>query len=171
MSDKKYYLCEFHLDGRRLYVVWYSNDDDGLLGAHDGKIASSTELDRLRTFCSTNGLTLMPDAPARYDFDSVCAWCKHPVAEAVEPELFLNVWNMLGDSRSLHEADVLFADDAAAGRSDKVYEKLLYANNLPSLTPEGARYEPIWSAEELSLLSRIYAAGLGALRARIAAVD
>lgn len=167
VSDKRYYLCEFHLDGRRLYVIWYSNDQDGLVGMSDGKIASSTDECRMNAFCHANNLTLMPEPIVHYDFDKISAWCEHPIAEMVDPILFLNVWNMLGDAQSLHEANVLSRDDAATGRADKVYAKLLYANNLPALTPQGATYEPIWSQEELNLLSRVFRTSLAELRAKI----
>jgi hypothetical protein len=167
VSDKRYYLCEFRLDGRRLYVIWYSNDNDGLVGVSDGKIASSTDERRMNAFCHANNLTLMPEPIVNYDFEKISAWCEHPTAEMVDPVLFLNAWNMLGDAQSLRETDVLSQDDAATGRADKVYAKLLYANNLPALTPQGTRYEPIWLEEELSLLSRIFQTGLAELRARI----
>jgi hypothetical protein len=166
MTDQRYYLCEFRLDGRRLYVVWYSNDKDGLVRSADGKVASFADESQIHAFCRANGLSLMPQPPAVYDFDLIDAWCRRPTAEAIDPSAFLNAWNMLEDALSVrfYAPDV---DDMTAGRAEKIYDKLFFGNNLPAITPAGVSYEPVWSHDEIETLSRIYRLGLTALRAGI----
>ena len=70
---------------------------------------------------------------------------------------------MLEDARG-SRVDVHLHDVQRAG---KIYDKLFFANNLPAVTPRGASYEPIWSEDEVELLSRIYRFGLAELRASI----
>jgi hypothetical protein len=73
MTDQRYYLSEFRFDRRRMYVVWYSNDKDGLARSADGKIASFADESQVHAFCRANGLSLMPQPPAVYDFDLIHA--------------------------------------------------------------------------------------------------
>jgi hypothetical protein len=172
VSDKFYHICEFRLDGGRLYVVWYDNDKgkDGFVSAGDGKIASSAAEQQMRAFCLANSIPLMTEPLPVYDFDSIAAWCEHPAAETIDPVTFLDAWTMLEDAESL-KLDVENPDDKATGRMDKAYHKLFYANNFPAVTPLGASYEPIWSQEEVSLLSRIYSSGIAELRTSFHSID
>jgi hypothetical protein len=165
MDERKYYLCELLLDRRRLYVVWYSDEVDGLVRLKDGKIASFADERQVRAFCRENGLSLMLEPPAVYDFDKVATWCGSPAAGSIEPTAFLNAWNMLEDARG-SRLDV-HLNDISSKRAGKIYDKLFFANNLPAVTPRGASYEPIWSEGEIELLSRIYRFGLAELRAGI----
>jgi hypothetical protein len=41
-----------------------------------------------------------------------------------------------------------------------IYDKLFWGNNLPLITPEGERYLPEWSADEVQSLAQILASGL-----------
>jgi hypothetical protein len=170
MSDKTYYLCEFRIDGRRLYVVWYSNDKDGLARLSDGKIASSAEERQMRAFCHANSMSLMPEPPVAYDFDIIVAWCNRPTAETIDPVSFLNVWNMLDDAQSF-QFEVRSLYDMTSRGAQEIYDKLFFANNLPAVTPPGARYEPVWSQEEIEVLSHIYRLGLAELRANLHCID
>ena len=61
--------------------------------------------------------------------------------------------------------------DGSSQRASKIYDKLFFANNLAAVTPRGASYEPIWSEDEIELLSRIYSFGLAELRASIQDVN
>jgi hypothetical protein len=165
MGERKYYLCELLLDRRRLHVVWYSDEVDGLVRLKDGKIASFADERQVRAFCRENGTSLVLEPPAVYDFDKMAAWCDSPTAGSIEPVVFLNAWNMLEDARGLR-LDV-HLHDASSQRASKIYDKLVFANNLPAVTPAGASYEPTWSEDEVELLSRIYRFGLAELRSSI----
>ena len=165
MDERKYYLCELLLDRRRLYVVWYSDAVDGLVRLKDGKIASFSDEREVRAFCRENGISLMLEPPEVYDFDKVAAWCDSPASGSIEPTAFLNAWNMLEDVHG-SRLDAHF-HDISSQRAGKIYDKLFFANNLPVVTPRGASYEPIWSEDEVELLSRIYRFGLAELRASI----
>ena len=78
MDERKYYLCELLLDRRRLYVVWYSDAVDGLVRLKDGTIASFADEHQVRAFCRENGISLMLEPPAVYDFDKVAAVVRKP---------------------------------------------------------------------------------------------
>lgn len=165
MNERKYYLCELHLDRRRLYVVWYSDAVDRLVRFKDKKIASFADEHQVRAFCRENGISLMLEPPAVYYFDKMAAWCDSPTAGSIQPTAFLNAWNMLEDVHGF-KLDV-HLHDASSQRASKIFDKLFFANNLPAVTPAGASYEPTWSEDEVDLLSRIYRFGLAKLRAGI----
>jgi hypothetical protein len=109
---------------------------------------------------------LISEPPVVYDFDAIAAWCNHPAAESIDAAAFLSAWNMLEDAQSF-KADVLSLYNVTSRRADEIYNKLIFANNLPALTPDGASYTPIWSQDEIEVLSRIYGFGLAELRATI----
>ena len=90
---------------------------------------------------------------------------RQPGSGINEPTAFLNAWNMLEDACG-SRLDVHLHDVNSQG-AGKIYDKLFFANNLPAVTPRGASYEPIWSEDEVELLSRIYRFGLAELRASI----
>jgi len=165
MDERKYYLCELLLDRRRLYVVWYSGEVDGLVRLKDGNIASFAAELQVRAFCRENGLSIMLAPSAVYDFDKMAMWCDSPASGSIEPTAFLNAWNMLEDAHGSRLDAHLH--DISPQRAGKIYDKLFFANNLPAVTPRGASYEPIWSEGEIELLSRIYRFGLAELRAGI----
>lgn len=171
MSGKRhYYLCEFRIDGRRLYVVWYSDDEDGFVLWGNGKIASSTDEQRMRAFCDENAVQQVSDWTEVYDFDSLATWCSRPAANMVDPSLFLNAWNMFDDVCRVRSAEYSLYG-AASSRAQTIYEKVFYANNLPAMTPPGEHYEPEWSGWELEEMSRIFRLGLAELRAGIHVFD
>ena len=146
MDERKYYLCELLLDRRRLYVVWYSDAVDGLVRLKDGKIASFADERQVRAFCRENGISLVLEPPAVYDFDKMTTWCDSPASGSIEPTAFLNAWNMLEDAHGPRlDAHLPEISSQIAG---KIYDKLFFANNLPAVTPRGASYEPIWSEDE-----------------------
>src|ERR1700731_2911171 len=98
MIHQRHYLCEFHLDGRQFYVVWYSNDKNGLVLFENKKIASFPDETDARVFCRSKGISLMPEQSEAYDFDALDAWCQRPTTESVDPVKFLDAWNMLEDA-------------------------------------------------------------------------
>lgn len=48
-----------------------------------------------------------------------------------------------------------------------VYDKLFRGCNLPSRTPEGEHYMPLWTGAETRLLKHLLLLGLTELRARL----
>jgi hypothetical protein len=170
MSERRYYLCEFRIDGRRLYAVWYSNADDGLVRSKRGKIASFSDEPQAWEFCRDIGITLLAEPPVVYDFDAIETWCGSPAAGSFRPVAFLNAWNMLDDAHGFKSgAHSLY--EIVSQRAGELYEKLFLANNLPAVTPPDAHYEPVWSQDEIELLTRIYRFGLTELRANLHDID
>jgi hypothetical protein len=169
MTGSEYWLCEFHLDGRRLHIVWHTNDKDGLVRLASGKIASFGDEGAVHAFCRSSGISLMPNRLGGYDFDAIETWCHRPTAESVDPVAFLNIWNMLEDALGfkLTVKAVPNLSEISLGKVRKIYDKLFFGNNLPTMTPPGKSYEPIWAQDEVEIMSRLYRFGLTELRSNI----
>jgi hypothetical protein len=125
MSDRRYYLCDFRLDGRRLHVVWYSNAEDGLVRLQDGRIASFADESQARKFCRDVGISLIAEPPAIYDFDAIETWCGNPTAGSLDPVAFLNAWNMLDDAHGFKSA-VASLYEISSQRAEELYRKLFF---------------------------------------------
>ncbi|MEM1320365.1 MAG: hypothetical protein AAGG75_08910, partial [Bacteroidota bacterium] len=59
----------------------------------------------------------------------------------------LNVWNLFIDFA--HSAKKKFKRKK---KTSKIYDKIFFGNNLPSITPKDKEYIPSWTAEEIELL-------------------
>jgi hypothetical protein len=65
----------------------------------------------------------------------------------------LNGWNFIEDLiRTVgQKSDLLKLRNPVL---DKIYDKVFYGNNLPSITPEGKIYHPVWTRKEISTFRR-----------------
>lgn len=170
MSERRHYLCDFRLDGGRLFVVWYSNDKDGLVNFENGKIGAFSDEPGVREFCRSAGLLLIAEPLPVYDFDAVATWCARPSAAEIDHVTFLNAWNMFDDALPSQGGAHSIYELSSKG-AGRIYDKLFFANNLPSVITEDAHYNPVWSQYEVDLLARLFQLGLADLRIRIGSIN
>src|SRR5262245_484055 len=89
---------------------------------------------------------------------------------AVDCDEALAAWNLFGDvARSIHGASGVF--EGLDRQFGKIYEKLFWGNNLPSITPEGCHFDPEWSSEEITALAAVLGAGLEMFRASVLVIQ
>ena len=160
---REYYKLWFRLDGKNSYLIWFTNDVDGVFVDSNAKVPvfySETELDK---YAAELNLTIEGGDLILHDLDSVVHWLQK--SDELEPncDQTLAVWNMFDDVfRSLGKE---FSSKSTI--ENKVYDKLFCGNNLPAITPEGEHYEPTWSSKEITLISQIMELGLHQFRASI----
>ncbi len=157
----EYFPCVFRLDGVDHYVIWYSDDRDGLV-REGGRLVTFSSLARLHAFARSRGLTVQPAEVARYDWDSVARWCDQPVATGIAVGRLLKAWNMVLDAMPPGDESGLFSH--ANARASDLYDKLFRANNLPAMTPPGAEYFPLWTRAELVALAQLLRLGVAEMR-------
>lgn len=155
-GKRTYYLCRLQLGGH-WFVIWFTNDHDGLLHDSNGRLLAFSTADAALTHAAKLGVMVEPDPPIEYDFDSLARWCEQPSAETIDCSEFLNAWNMLGDAGTLPTRNL----------GKRVYEKLFWGNNLPAVTPPGETYTPEWSLEEVRELQSILKSPIDRLRAEL----
>ncbi|MDD3483973.1 hypothetical protein [Azovibrio restrictus] len=66
----------------------------------------------------------------------------------------LNGWNTLEDMARSIGIPMDVPDPEEKASLDLAYEKLFYGNNLPALTPEGERFNPLFTARERQIMRR-----------------
>ena len=164
VTARKFFACLFRLDETDQYVLWYSNDADGLV-RDAGRIVRFSSLEALHAYASAQGLTLQTGEPTIYDWDRIQRWCDRPVAAEIAPDPFLTAWNMLVDSRRPASTAGIFAQ--AHQRLWELYDKLFRANNLPAMTPPGSEYWPTWTQSEVTNLAQVLRLGLEELRRQL----
>lgn len=74
------------------------------------------------------------DPETAFDYDKVIENVKNDI---VICDQILGIINLMGD----------FGFDTKKLINDKIYQKLFWGCNLPSVTPENKYYEPIWEKE------------------------
>ena len=158
MSERSYYICQFYLSKMSYFIIWYSDEQDGLLLDHSGKIASFGTLAHAKTYAKKNGISIIPKPVPVYNFDVISTWCLKPLPDLIKCELFLNTWNMFSDVAATIGSRSIFA--TADRGLYTIYDKLFYGNNLPAITPEGMSYVPEWSTTEAEEIAKIFKAGL-----------
>ena len=81
-----------------------------------------------------------------------------PRADTLDLVGALDAWNLFGDVPG--PPDVINLFRTFDGRVGAIYEKLFFAQNLSSVTPPNEEYNPRWTKDELSELSRVLRLGL-----------
>jgi len=157
----EYFPCLFRFGSADHYVIWYSDDRDGLV-REDGRVVTFPSLAELHAYALQRSLKLQPAEVARYDWDSVERWCDEPVAIGIAVGPFLNAWNMVLDTLPACDESGLFAH--ADGRNGALYEKLFRASNLPAMTTPGAEYYPVWTRAEVDALAQVLRLGITEVR-------
>jgi hypothetical protein len=152
----KYYACRYRFAEEDAYVLWFTNDQDGVWVDVNGQVVSFRTLAALQRYATAHAITIESAAPPFYNLDAVVSWLRHDSYPPIDCELLLTTWNLFRDVAT----SVNRPFDVDHERTQSVYEKLFYGNNLPSITPTGASYEPQWTEDEIMLLREIFTDGL-----------
>lgn len=169
MESLTLFGCELLWRNRRAFFIWASNDHDRVVLDDTGSLRLFARAEDISSFAFAEGLSLSSEPPVVYDFDSIAAWCDDP-REPIDCRSVLDAWNMLSDIHASRGGanDLLTHVDE---RLRKAYDKLFWGCNLPATTPEGARFDPVWSREERDSLARLLRLGLAELDAALSDVD
>jgi hypothetical protein len=158
---RKHYRVRYRLDGVDRYLIWFSNDSDGVVVEADRSVASFRTRCDLDSYADCRGLAFEPEETAEFDFDSIEAWLRKPDGSSVECEVFLNAWNLFDDIASSRRYAAFQRSSRSAGL---VYDKLFWGSNVPAVTPLGERYVPSWSDREVAELRRVLSEGMRLMR-------
>ena len=161
--NRQYYILWFRLDVQNSYLIWFGDEDDGVVTDAIGKVPCFLKTDDLLRYASSLNLPIKAEEPILHDLDFVASWLKTKNAETVDCDIFLAAWNLFDDvSRSV--GGNFNADHKLTA---KIYEKLFWGNNIPAVTPEGEHYEPTWTNQELMIMREILGVGLSLFRKNI----
>ncbi len=166
---REYYACAFRYAGLDEYLIWYSNDRDGVHLESDGHVPTFGSIDHLSSYAKLHDLAPLTIAgPVLHDLDSVDRFTRGPSSPHVDCNETLKAWNLSGDlARSLGPSGSHFIDHDQA--ADGLYDKIFHGCNLPAMTPEGQEFQPIWNADEIRLIQELLEVGLLLFRTTVAA--
>ena len=151
-----YFPLLYRLQHCESYLLWISGDKDSVVVDADGFVPSFRTFGLLQEFADRKHYRLETEEPKLHDLDWVTI---SQTDKSVDCEAALAAWNLFSDvSASVPELNHNFKGLDSQFRL--IYDKLFWGNNLPSMTPEGERYLPQWSADELHSLAQILASGL-----------
>lgn len=115
---------------------------------------------QIERLASCNHLTVSPQATDIFNLDAASS-----VLSAMRPSrhlskggatILLNSWNAFEDIARSTKIDLLQIAPSSKKIMDKIYEKLFYGNNLPSVSPENEMYHPAFDTNELRLLRQSF---------------
>jgi hypothetical protein len=158
---RKHYQVRYRLDGAESYLIWFSDESDGVVVELDGSVPTFRTQPDLWTYAERRGLALEAEEPSEFDLDAVERWLSRPDRGAIECAHFLDAWNLFGDIAS---SKGCAAFETASRSAGVVYDKLFWGNNLPAVTPPGEHYVPAWSDAEVAELHRILSDGMALVR-------
>src|SRR3954453_14814129 len=80
MESLTLFGCELLWKERRALFIWASNDHDSVVLDDTASLRLFARAEDIASFAFAQGLSLSPEPPAVYDFDSISGWCDDPRA-------------------------------------------------------------------------------------------
>ena len=158
MSQTHYKLW-YRIYGADQFILWYSNEHDGVVINSEGCIPSFRTESALLAYADALSIAVQSEEPLLHDLDLVQLWLANPHPKAIDPQAFLSAWNLFGDvARTLPAVGARFTESYYL--LGPLYDKLFWANNLPSMTPEGEIFVPEWSTIEIEDFKALLREGL-----------
>ena len=115
--------CRLKLDGTAGYVLWYSDETDGVITDAQGRpvIFPSVAAARRQAMCAQ--LALSAERPTTYDVDALIAWAAGADPDLIDPADFLKFWNLMTDVADSTRSEGLARRLAGL---NKQYDKLFW---------------------------------------------
>jgi len=155
-----YFILWYRLNRADGYLIWFSNDIDGVIVRKDSTVRSFDSRRALQKYAKDNHILLKPEALEQHDLDRIVDWLRSPTKDSIDCNAFLEAWNLFVDvARS--SGNNFFS---TGKRTDPVYEKLFWGSNLLALTPAGKRYVPDWTQGQIKTLIKVLSSGLRVFR-------
>jgi hypothetical protein len=164
--NRKHYMLWYRLESKNRFLIWHTSDSDnsdGVVVTENMRIPYFTSKAELLDFSEKNRLRVEDEEPVMHDLDAIVRWLKtrkRKRSQKIDCADFLCAWNLFADASKSIGEDF----DSNRNMTNKIYDKLFCANNLPSVTPAGKSYEPIWTRREVAIMRDVMSRGLSILR-------
>lgn len=158
--EREYYILWYRLDNKDGYLIWYSENTDGVVTNDSGKVLSFNSRQQLLEYAAYNNIRVHSEETTLHNLDAVDEWIKTEDPATINFTQFNEIWNLWADVAE--SVGVNFDHDSEA--SDKVYDKLFWSRDLPSATTEDKRYYPVWTEEELKAMRQVFTNGVKMFR-------
>ena len=153
--DKEYYQVVFIANNKEIHCIWYTNNKDGFV-TECKKIKCFTNSKKLKEYAEKNKMNLNIKNTL-LSMDEAKLWLQKRKSE-FDCEYLLSFWNIISDLA--YSVGEIFYGDQDKDILIKIYDKLFYGNNLPSITPEDKKYFPEWEVDEIKEIAKVIEDGL-----------
>ncbi|RLC04846.1 MAG: hypothetical protein DRI57_27965 [Deltaproteobacteria bacterium] len=144
---------------RKTILVWQTNGEDTFRLDSENCLISAQTVEGLKHILGKDADSVEWSEGAEINFDRFRTALKNMRRDRASSEktcsLLLDGWNFLEDMARTFGLDKE-TEKLRIPTLNKAYDKLLYGNNLPPMTPEGCSYHPLWTSEEISALRRSF---------------
>lgn len=160
-----HYPVELTFAGDRVVLLWYRDDQDGVVVAEPGRLRVFASAAAALSFARTAALEVGDERPTGFDLDAVAAWCDAP-RPVPRPSFLLDAWNLLAD---LAQA---VGDHRAAGRlfdprDLPSYDRLVMSCDIPALGASSSEQQ--LAAADYPVIAAALRTGLACLAAALPA--
>ena len=161
---KTYYVLRYRLDQIEAYLIWYSNDADGVVVDDLGNVPAFRDRARLQAYSAAHGLQVQDGEPALYDLDALNEWLARSGGTMPDPTQVLKAWNLMLDvAYAVRDARYVHA----YRRAVTIYQKLALRSFLHATAGTNRHSEQLWTEHDRVVLSDILSAGLSLFRQRV----
>ncbi len=160
---RKYYICWYCLDNKDSYLIWFSDEKDGVFVDENGFVPSFSGINELQIYSGKNKINIEIENPKLFDLDLIQNWLAENKSEIVDYNTFNNAWNLFDDVSNSTNGSF----DTDKKLTQKIYDKIFWSCNLPGITPEGKSYEPIWTRKELKAIHETLNFGIKIFREKV----
>jgi hypothetical protein len=161
--DRDYHITWYRFDGRDGYLISFMGEPDGCVVDSEGKIPSFQNQKSAILFAASLEIPIVEKELLLDDLDLAQTWVNNKRLRAIDCNNLLTVWNFLDDV----SVSVNGNFDSKKKRTNKIYDKIFFGNNLPAITPKGERYEPIWSKAERDIIREVLSLGFNIFRGAV----
>lgn len=164
--QREYYICNCHFNENDYYFIWFTDEEDGVCVNVEKKLLVSRSLEEIKTYANEQKISIKAEEPVFYDFDKLEETINKKTFE-VNCVDFLNAWNLLDDISLSVEGNF----NSERKKTEKIYEKLFWGNNLPIVTPQGKFYKPSWNKKELEIIRKVLLHGIEIFSTNLKYID
>ncbi|MDJ1473827.1 hypothetical protein [Xanthocytophaga flava] len=166
--EKLFFAIWFRLDQKDRYLIWIQDETDQVLVETDVLIPVFNSETALANYAGKKLIEIVNEEPLFCNLDYISNWIIQP-DNSIDCQMFLSTWNLFMDIASAINRS--FTGNEKDKLTNKVYDKIFYGNNLPSVTPEGKYYIPVWTKSERQRLMQIMSEGITLLRRNLKEID
>ena len=140
---------------QRTILIWLANDTDTFKLNSDSNLLQASKLSTLKRKLGTEVAKVHWAEYVEINFDKFFAALRNLKAERASSSktcfILLEGWNFIEDMICTFNLKADFKK-LRSRVLNKAHDKLFYGCNLPSVTPKGKSYSPIWTAEEITVM-------------------
>lgn len=159
---KLYCSCLYKLDGIEKYLLWYSDDPDGIYIEPTGEIFAFSSLTQLKFYAKLNHLPLASEPSMLHDLDYIDTFIQNQNRIQIDYDKLLTAWNLFSDlAVSVPEKGT---DFTVINKSlDSIYEIIVFRYFEPDQYTFDKQDSP-WGDEENQSICKLMRSGIKLFR-------